>query len=158
MLLPEASFVDVGAWIGPTSLYAAALGANVTAFECDPTALEHLRENISVNPDLAPRIKVIPAGLAAEDGPFTLHSTNWGNSESTVFPIVERKRTAELLTKSVEVEGLSICQALEPTGSKIQVALIKIDVEGAEYNLLSALGDEIGQANCAFYISFHPRT
>lgn len=155
-LSPGAPFIDVGAWIGPTALYAASLGASVTAFECDPTALEQLRENIEVNPDLAPRITVVPAGLSAEDGTFTLHSANWGNSESTVFPVVERRRVVETLTKTAEVEGLAVRSALEPWLNDPR-ALVKIDVEGAEYSLLSALGADVALAACSFYISFHPQ-
>src|SRR5688500_9227826 len=40
MLSGGTPYVDCGAWIGPTVLYAACKGARVTAFECDPVAIQ----------------------------------------------------------------------------------------------------------------------
>ena len=47
---PASTFVDVGAWIGPMTLVAAACGARVVAYEPDPTAADELAENIAANP------------------------------------------------------------------------------------------------------------
>jgi len=156
LLKSGARFVDVGAWIGPTALFAASLGADVTAFECDPTALDRLYENVFANPELASRITVIPAGLAVEDGPFMLHASTWGNSESSIFPIVERRQIVAPMTETIKVQGLAVRRALRPWLND-PGAVIKMDVEGAEYSLLSSLGNDIETAECAFYISFHPQ-
>ena len=45
---PPVHFFDIGSWIGPTALHAAAQGASVTAVEADPRALEPLRRNIAL--------------------------------------------------------------------------------------------------------------
>ncbi|MFN0092054.1 MAG: FkbM family methyltransferase, partial [Acidimicrobiales bacterium] len=62
------TFVDVGAWIGPFTLLAAALGAEVVAFEPDPLALAALRANLALNEGLASRVALEPAALAGRDG------------------------------------------------------------------------------------------
>ena len=49
-LAQGSTFVDVGAWIGPMTLVAAACGARVVAYEPDPTAADELAENVAVNP------------------------------------------------------------------------------------------------------------
>ena len=43
-------YIDVGGWIGPTVLYAAALGAEVVAFEPDDVAHAELAKNLELNP------------------------------------------------------------------------------------------------------------
>ena len=43
-------FIDVGAWIGPMTLVAAACGARVVAYEPDPTAADELAANVALNP------------------------------------------------------------------------------------------------------------
>lgn len=50
MLSEGTPYVDCGAWIGPTVLYAACKGAAITAFECDPVAIRRLKENLALNP------------------------------------------------------------------------------------------------------------
>ena len=45
------TFVDVGSWIGPMTLVAAACGAKVVAYEPDPGAADELTENLAANPD-----------------------------------------------------------------------------------------------------------
>lgn len=41
--------LDIGAWIGPTALYAAQLAQKCVAFEPDPIAFERLQANAALN-------------------------------------------------------------------------------------------------------------
>jgi FkbM family methyltransferase len=157
MLSEGVSYVDCGAWIGPTALYAACKGARVTAFECDPVAIQRLKENLALNLDLAERVTVIDAGLSDRDGPFVLYSSSFGNSGSSVFDVVERKGQPLVFDKQVCVQGLEARRVFDEGGWLSDPnALIKIDVEGAEYRILSSLGSSIEEAACNFFISFHP--
>ena len=45
-ITPGTTFLDLGAWVGPTALYAAARGARVIALEADPVALAQLRAKL----------------------------------------------------------------------------------------------------------------
>ena len=64
----QTTVLDFGAWIGPTTLYAAARARRVIAFEPDPIAANHLRSNIAINPELAAKITVIEKAVAPQAG------------------------------------------------------------------------------------------
>ena len=53
LVRPGSRFIDIGAWEGPVTLHAAALGASVEAYEPDPVARERLERNLAANPALA---------------------------------------------------------------------------------------------------------
>src|SRR3712207_221008 len=57
------TFLDLGAWVGPTALYAAGIARRVVAAEADPAALDQLRRNLAANPGLAARIEVVPRAV-----------------------------------------------------------------------------------------------
>jgi FkbM family methyltransferase len=53
---PQDAFIDVGAWIGVTTLYAGALtNGKILSLEADPRAFEELRANVALNPGIAER-------------------------------------------------------------------------------------------------------
>lgn len=157
MVRPGTTYVDCGAWIGPTVLYAASLGAAVTAFECDPVALADLRRNLALNPALAGRVTVIDAALNDRDGPVVVQSQALGNSATTVFDVVERSGERQSLDDRVTVRGLDARHVFGNAGWLADPdALIKIDVEGAEYAILTRLGSDLDTARCSLFVSFHP--
>ena len=49
VITPDTHVFDVGAWIGPTALFAVQLGASCTAFEPDPVAYAALEANVAEN-------------------------------------------------------------------------------------------------------------
>ena len=49
LLNKNSTYVDIGAWIGPTTLYASKLCKMAYAFEPDPVAYKYLIENIHLN-------------------------------------------------------------------------------------------------------------
>src|SRR5208283_1742097 len=76
---PGHSFVDGGAWIGPTVLYGAHLARHCYALEPDPVAFSRLRENVFLNASLQDRITLSSQCLSASCGP-----TRLGNKTSSV--------------------------------------------------------------------------
>ena len=48
-LTPDTTYIDLGAWIGPTVLYAAPLCKQCYAFEPDPLAYRQLKANVELN-------------------------------------------------------------------------------------------------------------
>jgi len=152
---PGRRFVDVGAWIGPTSLEAARLGADVVAFEPDPAAFDLLRRNLDLNPELAERIEAVPLALAPESGPMQLHSREAGNSETSVFDLHLRNGEAKPARLAFDVEGIGVAEACERYGFP-DADLVKLDLEGAEYLLLPSLIEALGPANPPLLLSFHP--
>jgi len=136
---PGVRYLDLGAFIGPTAIYAAALGCEVTAVEPDPTMFAELARNVELNPGL--KIRLVPAALALEDGEGELH--------------VNVASQASLLAgdgPTVRVRTLSPETLAEEVG---EVDFVKIDVEGAEYLFLPRLVRAL-RGRPAIYLSTHP--
>ena len=153
---PGARFVDIGAWIGPTTLFAASRGAIVHAYECDPVALTRLRRNIAVNPDLASRIMVSEAAVGEGNGRMQLWSTALGNSETSLFARHERDGSLVHCAASIEVEVVDAAELFCRHGYAADPAvLIKIDIEGAEFRVVPRLAPLIAGSAAVWYVSFH---
>ena len=135
-LYPGSIFVDIGAWIGPVTMWALELGADVIAIEPDPVAFEMLKHN-------APEAKCLPAAIGATTGLGTLQSfapDSWGDSQSR-------------LVEGDDADGKDVI-TLAPSVilCMVKPTLIKVDVEGGETRILPEL---VGASNCPLYISWH---
>src|SRR5262245_59009134 len=110
------TFVDVGAWVGPVSLWAATRGARVIAAEPDPAAYPSLFFNLRTNCAKADLQRI---AVSDHDGTTWLGTrTTWGDSMSSL--------TAE--TGQLEVRCLTLESFLEPFGAD-DIQLIKMDIE-----------------------------
>ena len=148
LLGPDAIFLDLGAWVGPLSLLAAAHGARVIAVEADPAARDQLRRNLNANPALAERIEVVAAAVAPEPGTVRLGARRKpGDSMSSVL-LAE----GPLAWSAPAVTPAMLAERLGPTRRLV----VKIDVEGAEYRLLPHLGPLIASPDTVVLVSFHP--
>jgi FkbM family methyltransferase len=146
---PGARIVDVGGWIGPTVLLAAALGAEVLAVEPDPVAADALERNLALNPELASRVRVLRAAVDAQEGHALLVSASpdGGDSLSHLASVRSEAGMAH------EVATVSLGSLLEPA----QIPdLIKIDAEAAEYVVVPTLRDHIARARPSLYVATHP--
>jgi FkbM family methyltransferase len=147
---PGVEVLDIGAWVGPITLYAAACGAaRVIAVEPDPAAAAALRDNLALNPSLADRVTVIERAVTAAPGPVRLGARRKpGDSMSSV-----------LLTDAAttwEAEGVTpadLAAMLTPGAP----ALIKIDIEGGEYALGTAIAPLARRPRTVTLLSFHPQ-
>ena len=138
-------FVDVGAWIGPTSLPAAARGARVVAFEPDPVARAELLVNIEVS-RLGDRITVHPFALADRTAAMNLTApSGLGDSMGRITHDATRDRSAQV--EAVDVRSLLV----DFEGAR----LIKIDIEGGEYTLLPAMRPWLRQHRPDLMLSLH---
>lgn len=147
-LEPGWRWVDIGAWIGPTALYAAAKGAQVDAYECDPVALRALKANLALNPEL--RVRVNEFALGAENKYQIGRSNQLGNSETSLI----RPPEDHLWCAAVPV-----CDALEIFQAKGYASdphtIVKMDVEGSEFVILPRLAELISDSRCVWLVSFH---
>jgi FkbM family methyltransferase len=143
------TFLDLGAWVGPTAFHAAARARRVLAVEADPAALDQLRRNLAVNPDLSSRIEVVPKAVHPTPGPVSLGAKRKpGDSMSSV-----------LLANGPNawtVEGITPAELAARLAGDGRIVL-KLDVEGAEYALLPHLGPLLTPRTAAILVSFHPR-
>lgn len=143
-------YIDVGAWIGPTVLYAAARGAEVHAYEPDPVARQQLEANIDANPTLADRIRVYPVALGAERAQATIASPlRLGDSMASL--VSSGETVAEEAPVEV-VDGAS--EVTRPHWQ--QCGIVKIDIEGGEYALLPRVTPFLREFRPPLLLSTHP--
>ena len=160
------SFLDIGAWIGPISLFAAPLCRHVYSIEPDPVALNHLLYNTS----FLPNITVIPLALGERDGTTVFGGNGeMGNSESTMLVREEgytKKLGAKLRTNvgaeeawratgTITVAMTSI-ETIEKTHDLSDCNLVKIDIEGGEKFVIPALLNFFRKKKPTLILSLHP--
>jgi FkbM family methyltransferase len=145
---PSTVFVDIGAWIGPTTLYAAARAKRVIAIEADPVAAGLLRKNVALNPLLAERIEIIERAISSERGTLRMGSKgSKGDSMSSVFFGGKEN--------SWEIQTITPAEISRKLGEDEPVFL-KMDIEGAEYHVLPAITPLLERRDIAVLIAFHP--
>lgn len=145
----ETLFLDVGAWIGPTALYAAALGAAAIAVEADPKALPALRRNIALNPSLAGRIEVVAKALYPAAGTVRFGSRRKGGDSMSSL-VHDRMATAW------EVETITPERLAELCRGARKV-FMKVDIEGGEYTIFPGAAALFALPFAAIHFSLHPQ-
>jgi FkbM family methyltransferase len=141
------TFLDCGAWIGPTSLYAAFRARRVVGVEADPAALDQLRRNLAANPELAAKIEVVPRALSSAPGIVTMGARRKpGDSMSSVL-----LAQAERIWQVDAITPGELAARLPQDGPLV----VKIDLEGGEYGLLPHFSPILDRA-AAVRLSFHP--
>lgn len=148
---PGDVMLDIGAWVGPTGLFAALLGASVVCVEADPRAVELLRGNIAANAALARRMQVIARAASPHQGPLRLGAPRKpGDSMSSALH-ADLANAWEVET--VQPDSLIATALSAGKGSLV----IKIDIEGGEYELLPALAPLLPRDRTrALIAAFHP--
>jgi FkbM family methyltransferase len=144
---PDMEVCDIGAWVGPTAIFAAKLGASVTCFEPDPAAYERLLFNLRRN--AAGRVRPFPMALGGEDGLRRMGAmaSHLGQS-GTSFHAPERG------SQSTDVLALSWSSAVRLLRLP-RFDFIKIDVEGGESELLPAMLPYLREHRPTLLLSTH---
>jgi FkbM family methyltransferase len=129
-------FVDVGAHIGIYTIVAArasaAAGGRALAFEPHLHSRERLLENVALN--RCSNVEVVPAAAAAARGRALLRVPVVGDAAwSTIeaVPVFGEGRQHEIETTTVDEEV---------EARNLRPSFVKIDVEGAETEVLSGMG------------------
>jgi FkbM family methyltransferase len=146
---PARTLVDIGAWIGPITLLSAALGSRVVAFEPDPDAALELAENLALNPTLRDRVTVHQVALAARDGEATLTATNAGFGESVSTLLGPADASAATRVSIEDVAHYVDSPEFQ------RCALLKIDIEGGEYELVPRMRSFLARVRPPLLLSVH---
>ncbi len=142
---PRAVLVDVGAWIGPVSLYASPLMARVIALEPDPVAHRELSANIAAN---VANVEIWNAAVDLEPGELKLYAPQgFGKSETSSIGEGE-----PLIVKTVTFADLDAA-----IGDAAKTVL-KVDIEGHEYRVMEALIGFAKTRRAPVHLSLHPRS
>lgn len=127
-IAPSDTIIDIGAHIGRFTIYAAytASNGNVYAFEPQPENFHRLQENIGLNK--LTNIHLSSKAVADSYKTITLH-TNKDSARSSIYGASET---------SVKIDCLPLSEVFEK--NKInRCNFLKLDCEGAEYEILFAL-------------------
>jgi FkbM family methyltransferase len=117
--------IDGGGYWGDTALYFAQIvgpGGRVVSYEFEPSNLQALHYNLSLNPQLARRVDVVPSALWDRAGEeVNVHPFGPGTSIRSDGEARASTDTIDALVAREDVE---------------RVDFIKLDIEGAELNAL----------------------
>ena len=131
--------IDCGANVGLFTTRMAATGATVYAFEPNRAAFEALVKNTAHLANVRP----IHAAVTATPGPVRLYLHKWSEEDpvhwSTGSSLIEGKSNVSKENFAM-VEGVALAPFIREIGGR--VALLKMDVEGAEVEILNHLLDE----------------
>ena len=151
LLACDTDFIDVGAWIGPFTLWAARLAGRVLAFEPDRTARDTLLRNIARTG--ARNVITSPRALGISPGAQRLYSgpRGWGRSTSTlVSPQSERESICvgvDRLDAVVQEYGFGLHRPL----------VVKIDTEASEGAILKGSLDWLLATRPSLVLALHDR-
>ena len=157
-LRPDRSYVDIGAWIGPTVLYGAMLSRRAHALEPDPVAFAELEVNVEANPALQSKIRLYPYGIGAESGPLQLYAgglyfgdqSQFGDSMSGMLAAPGAVGQPCREVQGVDLERFLAINAIDDCN------FIKMDIEGGEYAVIPGQWRRLPQAGLpTLYVSFH---
>ena len=147
---PNSVYIDIGAWVGPTVLYAAQKARLSVAVEPDKDAYRELEQNIELNPELKNKIKCKNIAITEKNEIVKIYTREFSaNSGSS---ILETQKTEEYY----EVQGITFDELFKEFPLN-EVSFIKIDIEGAEYYSVPELKNilEKLEKHPTIYLSLH---
>ncbi|EEE37738.1 methyltransferase, FkbM family [Rhodobacteraceae bacterium KLH11] len=144
-LSPERDYLDIGAWIGPTVLYAARRARHVWCFEPDPVAYRHLVWNLELNN--IRNVSAFSVALSEDFGVTRMASAHGEAGDSTSSLLHDGSHGTDALTMSWDQFSASV--------DLTNVSLVKMDIEGAEFAVLPSLLPWLRKVNPALFLSTH---
>jgi len=134
VLKPGDLFVDIGAWIGPVTLWALDCGAEVIAIEPDPVALRELHRRVP------PEVEIFAGALGVEHGTAKLGvTTAYGDSMSKIGH-----------------DGLPVkMSALPEILDGRRPAMAVMDIEGYELTILPEVAPYLASLGTTLMVALH---
>jgi len=148
-LKPEMTYLDLGAWIGPTVMYAASVAKRTIAVEPDPIAFPVLRQHIEAN-NLV--VELHNEAITGYNGTITLGSGSLGSSTTRANPTGGGRQPDWNQTFSVQCHTLIDFIAMHGIETPL---FIKMDIEGGEEDVLKDF-ELFEDLRPTLYLSVHP--
>lgn len=138
------SYIDMGAWIGPTVLFGAQLAKKCYAFEPDPVAHKSLQHNLNLNPHIS-NVIIRTEAIGDHTGLMEFGARGeYGDSCSSFLcnkdPIIIKSITIEDFYRELNIKDCNF---------------IKMDIEGGEFIVLPAMKDILQTHKPTLYLSLH---
>lgn len=150
LVKPGMQVWDVGANMGFFSFPAAARGAAVVGFEPDPFNQDLLHRTCALNRDLD--VRVIPAAVAQSLAIASFNIAERGRSTNRLSHVAQGTQTGGIRQK-YDVLTITLDWAMERLPAP---ALIKIDAEGAELEVLRGAARLLAEVQPAMIIEIEP--
>lgn len=139
-------YLDIGAWIGPTVLYGARKARHVWCFEPDPSAFRALSWNLELN-DID-NVSAFPVALSKGFGVARMASFGGERGDSMTSLLNEGGAQG---VDALTIGWDDFAGAVDLSG----VSLVKMDIEGAEFDVLPTLIPWLKAHQPALYLSTH---
>ena len=151
LITSDSLFLDIGAWIGSTALYAAQISQKTIAFEPDPLAFANLSVNASLNADTiwADRLHIVNKAVNADGSNIQIGSRGDGG-DSMSSALFSDSETVWM------VAGASLTEIVSQYAEPGQPIVLKVDIEGGEYQLIPQISKLLAQPNVKMILSLHP--
>ena len=142
--------VDVGANVGIFTSYILhkKLSKNVIAVECHPKALEDLNKNFDINPN----VKVVEKALSSDCNPINLISFVGKTTTSTPLKDEELNKRNEQKADTITCDSITLKELIDQLG---YIDLLKVDIEGGEYEIFEKLEPELFQKINHIFLECH---
>ena len=133
-------FLDIGAWVGPTTLWGSKFARSVVSFEPDPIAFSYLYRNVHLN--MLTNVFLEEAAIAIQPRVDMFSRTYPGDSMSNMLGAGEPLSS---------VYGVFLDAAL----GMGDFNLMKMDIEGGEAIVLPPNKELLGDKKIPLMLSFH---
>ncbi|MGI9310051.1 MAG: FkbM family methyltransferase [bacterium] len=148
-LRDDSVYLDIGAWIGPTVLFAAARCRMVYCVEPDPIAYQRLLANLRMNG--VANVRSFHGALAARGGAVRIASEGgFGRSVTRV----EVRAPSGVRGDHATVLAMDLRALLDLWGIA-RIDVLKIDIEGAEFDLMPSLMELTTRIKPHIHLSLH---
>jgi FkbM family methyltransferase len=143
----DRAFLDVGCWVGPTTLIAAACGASrIVAVEANPRTAAHIEATLKLNSSLRDRVEIVNCCVHREERVVQFGNADGGDATSSASSL----RGHGFAVRATRLTKLMQEQAVT------NPSLVKIDIEGAEVFIGADLVELSERCDIAVYLSLHP--
>lgn len=139
---PGAVVMDVGASLGSFSLYAAQQGAKVLAYEPAPASFDLLSQNIKLNSDVTSEISPFRQGVAGRSGKRAFFLARFSPLSSFFVRRRLSRASPRASGNKISVDCVTLKDIFKRHGFET-LDLLKLDCEGAEYEILYETPPEI---------------
>jgi FkbM family methyltransferase len=150
--------IDIGAYVGTHTLLASHLAGpsgQVFAFEPSPINFRYLAYHCRKNaPARAHPFQCLVSDRADARVPFLLLNSGDSSTNSMTFNQLESSSAISSPTETIEVESVTLDGFC--TERQLKPSFIKIDVEGAEFQVLKGSERILREARPTIVVALHP--
>lgn len=149
-------WIDIGGWIGTTCMYGSRKSKHTYSVEADKCAFEDMKANCYNNCRNYTLINKAIFNVNDVDVTFGknkfLHGSKLNDSTSQIYTNESNENKDDCYTiKTITLDNMISTYSIDPTN----IALIKVDIEGGEENILNDLYNLHKMYKIPLYVSFH---